>query len=279
MYAERPPGPDLAARVACVWHQVSEAGTAQLVVPDACVDLIWGPGGVFVAGPDTRPMTTPMVAGDIFAGIRFRPGGAGDVFGVPLQELRDQRIPLADLPAAELTVARLPAGAIRAPEQALGNIRAAEELRAAGGGIRASGDVEDAIRASPDVESVIGARLHIMCTAVQARLARSGGADPAAPAIAAALRRGRTVAEVAWDLGLSERQLHRRSLVSFGYAPKTLQRIVRFQRALRLARAGERLADVAATAGYTDQAHLAHDVKRLSGMPMRDLVSPVRQLA
>ncbi|MER7370955.1 helix-turn-helix domain-containing protein, partial [Nonomuraea wenchangensis] len=99
-------------------------------------------------------------------------------------------------------------------------------------------------------------------------------ADPDAPFIARALRHGRSVSEVARDLGLSERQLHRRSLTAFGYAPKTLQRIVRFQRALRLARAGVPLATVAAEAGYADQAHLSHEVKRLSGVSLRTLAPP-----
>ncbi|KAB8197952.1 helix-turn-helix domain-containing protein [Nonomuraea phyllanthi] len=112
-----------------------------------------------------------------------------------------------------------------------------------------------------------------MRAAVRKRLAQGVRVDPATSAIARELRHGRTVGEVAWDLGFSERQLHRRSVSSFGYAPKTLQRIVRFQHALRLARAGVPLAEVAVTSGYADQAHLSHDVKRLSGVSMRDLVS------
>ncbi|MEV0233512.1 helix-turn-helix transcriptional regulator [Nonomuraea sp. NPDC050786] len=225
MYVERPPTAGLADRVACEWRQVSEADTTQLVVPDACVDLIWGPEGLFVAGPDTGPMPTPMAAGDTFVGIRFKPGAAGDFFGLPLQELRDQRVRLSDLPPLHVPDAP--------PSRRL-----------------------DALRA-----------------AVRARLAQGTSADPASFAIAGALRNGRTVGEVAWDLGFSERQLHRRSLASFGYAPKTLQRIVRFQRALTLARAGVPLAEVALAAGYADQAHLSHDVKRLSGVSMRHLVS------
>ncbi|MFG1707734.1 DUF6597 domain-containing transcriptional factor [Nonomuraea sp. M3C6] len=250
MYLERPPDQDLAGRVACVWHQVAEADTTQLVVPDACVDLIWGPEGLFVAGPDTGPMPTPMRAGDTFVGIRFKPGVAGDVFGVPLQELRDQRVSVSDLPALRLWLD--PAG----PETTIPS-----RLDAAGR------------------ETVMRSRLDGMRSAVRGRLSRSASVDPAAPAIATALRGGHTVGAVAWDLGLSERQLQRRSLTAFGYAPKTLQRIVRFQRALRLARAGVPLAEVAVTAGYTDQAHLSHDVKRLSGVPMSSLVSPVRELA
>ncbi|NUO98628.1 MAG: helix-turn-helix domain-containing protein [Nonomuraea sp.] len=235
MYAERHPGPGLAGRVACVWQQVSEADTTQLVVPDACVDLIWGPGGLFVAGPDTGPMPTRMTTGDTYTGIRFKPGATGAVFGVPVHDLRDRRVPLSDLPALSLP----PLGVI------------------------------------PDVE----ARLAVMRAAVLARLRQDPATDPAAPAIAGALRMGRSVRDIAWDLGLSERQLHRRSVASFGYAPKTLQRIVRFQRALTLARAGVPPAEVAVRSGYADQAHLSHDVKRLSGVPLGRLVSPVRHPA
>ncbi|NRQ40492.1 helix-turn-helix transcriptional regulator [Nonomuraea sp. NN258] len=231
MYAERPPAPDLADRLACVWHRVAESDKTQLVVPDACVDLIWGPGGPFVAGPDTGPMPTSMAAGDTFVGIRFKPGAVGEVFGVPPAELRDRRVPLSALPG------------LRLPE-------------AVGG---------------PAGRTESGVRLAVMRAAVRARL-RQSPADTAAPGIAAALRSGRTVAEVAWDLGFSERQLNRRSLAAFGYPPKVLQRIVRFQRALTLARSGLPLADVAIEAGYADQAHLSHDVKRLSGVPIRRLV-------
>ncbi len=90
--------------------------------------------------------------------------------------------------------------------------------------------------------------------------------------MATALGSGRSVAQVAWDLGYSERQLQRRSVTSFGYAPKTLQRVVRFQRALRLAREGVPPAEVAVRAGFTDQAHLANDVKRLSGVQLSRLI-------
>jgi AraC-like DNA-binding protein len=48
--------------------------------------------------------------------------------------------------------------------------------------------------------------------------------------------------------------------------------VLRFQRALRLARAGGRLADVAAVVGYADQAHMARDTRRLAGVPLTDLL-------
>lgn len=94
------------------------------------------------------------------------------------------------------------------------------------------------------------------------------GWDPAVPRLVSLVRRGDRVADVADALGWTERQLHRRSLAAFGYGAKTLQRVLRFDRALRMARAGRDLASVAYATGYADQAHLARDVKSFSGVPM-----------
>ena len=96
--------------------------------------------------------------------------------------------------------------------------------------------------------------------------------DPAVPRLVSLVRRGHRVAEVADALGWTERQLHRRSLAAFGYGPKTLQRVLRFDRALRLARGGSDLASVAYATGYADQAHLARDVKSFAGVPMTALL-------
>lgn len=96
--------------------------------------------------------------------------------------------------------------------------------------------------------------------------------DPAAPRLLELVARGERVASVADVLGWSERQLHRRSLAAFGYGPKVLQRVVRFDRAVRLARRGAGLASVAHETGYADQAHLAREVKELAGVPMTALL-------
>jgi AraC-like DNA-binding protein len=100
------------------------------------------------------------------------------------------------------------------------------------------------------------------------RLARVEPPDPAVAYIVARLRAGAPIAAVADAVGLSPRQLHRRSLAVFGYGPKTLARVLRLDGALRLARGGTPFATVAATAGYADQAHLARDVKALAGLPL-----------
>ncbi|QES38888.1 AraC family transcriptional regulator [Streptomyces venezuelae] len=104
---------------------------------------------------------------------------------------------------------------------------------------------------------------------------RAADADPPDRLLAhvvASLEAGRSVARTAADAGINARQLHRRSLAAFGYGPKTLARVLRLQRALALARDGLAYADTAAAAGYADQAHLARDVKELTGVPLGTLL-------
>ncbi|MFF4058690.1 DUF6597 domain-containing transcriptional factor [Streptomyces sp. NPDC001668] len=102
---------------------------------------------------------------------------------------------------------------------------------------------------------------------------RTAPPDPVLRALVASLGAGRSVAVTAGELGLGARQLHRRSLVAFGYGPKTLARILRLRRALALARAGVPFAETAARSGFADQAHLARDVKELAGVPLGRLLA------
>lgn len=102
---------------------------------------------------------------------------------------------------------------------------------------------------------------------------RRGAADlPVETAIAARLAAGATVAAVATDLGWSPRRLYRASLSAFGYGPKTLARVLRFDRAVAAARVGDGFAGAAADAGYADQAHLSREVRSLTGMSLTRLV-------
>ncbi len=98
------------------------------------------------------------------------------------------------------------------------------------------------------------------------------GADPIALRVAGLLAAGSPVGLAAAEVGLSARQLHRRSLAAYGYGPKTLGRILRLQRALRIAGSGASWALVAAESGYADQAHLARDVRDLAGTTLGGLV-------
>jgi AraC-like DNA-binding protein len=90
------------------------------------------------------------------------------------------------------------------------------------------------------------------------------------------------------ELGIGERQLRRRFGDAVGYGPKTLERILRFQRFLALATAGHELAGrasphevapggdlarLALEAGYADQAHLTRECTRLAGLPPAALLA------
>ena len=103
-YREWAPPPALRSALACLWSSRIPAELSPpvqpdtLVLPDGCADIIWQHGrGAFVAGPDTGPVAVPTQPGAILVGVRFRPGVGGGLLGVPLSELRDQRVDLAEL--------------------------------------------------------------------------------------------------------------------------------------------------------------------------------------
>jgi AraC-like DNA-binding protein len=107
-------------------------------------------------------------------------------------------------------------------------------------------------------------------TDVAGLLVANAAADPAISHAAALLRDPAARTEdIAGRLGLSERQFRRRSHAAVGYGPKTLQRILRFQRFIRLVDTSPQppeLAAAAAWAGYADQPHLTRECKALSGV-------------
>ena len=81
---------------------------------------------------------------------------------------------------------------------------------------------------------------------------------------------GARVADVAAEVGYSERQLNRRVLAAVGYGPKMLVRVARLRRLVALQ--GEPLASRALAAGYASQAHMTDEVRRLTGLtPVRFL--------
>lgn len=112
------------------------------------------------------------------------------------------------------------------------------------------------------------------------------GFDPLVRAAALGLARPEArVPQLGARLGIGERQLRRRFADAVGYSPKTLQRVLRFQRFLALAereagrpdgRAGRGrgdLARLALAAGYADQAHLTREARRLGGLPPAALLA------
>ena len=71
--------------------------------------------------------------------------------------------------------------------------------------------------------------------------------------------------------GWSEKHFLERFREQVGQAPKTMGRIIRFNRALKLLkRPGVTLADVVFEAGYYDQPHMNRDFRQFSGSPPTD---------
>jgi AraC-like DNA-binding protein len=119
------------------------------------------------------------------------------------------------------------------------------------------------------LEAALAAGTEPIAAVLGAIAARRAQPDPLVVAAAAALDRPQErVGELADRLAISERQLRRRFEAAVGYGPKTLARVLRFQRLLRLPPAP--LVDLALSAGYADQAHMTAEVTRLAGR------SPVR---
>jgi AraC-like DNA-binding protein len=83
---------------------------------------------------------------------------------------------------------------------------------------------------------------------------------------------GTPVAEVAREIGWSNRTLQRHCRAVYGYGPVTLRRILRFRRAVSMLQAGRPAADVAVQAGYADQPHLHRDLREFAGTGATALV-------
>ena len=103
---------------------------------------------------------------------------------------------------------------------------------------------------------------------------RLGQATETPPEIAWAYDRiitsgGRTrISSIAEKLGWSRKHLAGSFSDAIGIGPKTLSRIVRFNRALGLSRHETTgWADIAADCGYADQAHLVREFRQLAGDP------------
>jgi AraC-like DNA-binding protein len=240
MYGEYAPPRALAEFVECFWQRrLSDRSLdpTGAVLPDGRVDLLWSAGGqLIVAGPATRSLPRPLTPPFAVVGARFYPGVGPALLGLPAHELVDLHVPLANLDSR-------PAWAL-------------------GAGLAGAEHAGQAVSAMAEGISRLG-----------------GGSVAIDPLVRAAARwldrPGLGVGSVAQGVGISERQLERRFRDAVGYGPKTLQRILRFQRALAELRRGRDhsggLAQVAAATGYADQAHLTRESRRLAGVSPKRL--------
>jgi AraC-like DNA-binding protein len=209
------------------------------VLPDGCIDVLvhlGDDGATEIVGTMTSAIVVPGGPSEV-AAVRFKPGGAAPLLGLPVAELTDRSVPLADLASASSGANGL-------------------ELRHL---MRAEGD------------SV----LHVVAELQRrllARLASSVGVPRPDATVAHAVARlfsesPPPMSELARELGWSIQHLRRLFLRHVGISPKELARVARLQRAVaRLQRhRAESLASAAAALGYFDQAHMARDFRLLAG--------------
>ncbi len=238
-YVERPPVPALAGLVSSVWIQQVAPGAepyTQRNIPSGGVELVCRAGAApRVVGPLSGALVEVMAPGTTIVGVRFHPGAAPSMLGLPASELVD------------LTLE-------------------AEELW--GRSALALGELADAA-ATPE-DALAGVQRHLV-----GRLAGAAGPDPLIREAVRQLRWSTDdVGSLTSSLNISERQLRRRCQAATGIAPKALHRTLRFQRFLALAQhaiaqgrapTGDGLARLAAEAGYADQPHLNRECLRLTG--------------
>jgi AraC-like DNA-binding protein len=244
-YAEWPARLSPRSSVACLWASRPTEASAGCVLPDACIDIIWDGASLFVAGPDSGPVPIIPRAGQFFAGLRFLPGRAPGFLGVPASELLDSRVPLADLWG-------------KAPGDCLADRLASAASPAAAASVLDQA-VADRAKEAPAPDPLIDELVALYTTT-----------QPDA---------SRVVQIASRAMSVGERRLHRHCCAAVGYGPKMLERVLRFQRARRIARGTTSLALLAALAGYADQAHLTRESRRLAGTTPSDLFKTTRRAA
>jgi uncharacterized glyoxalase superfamily protein PhnB/AraC-like DNA-binding protein len=256
--ARRPPHPGLRAHVAGDYQGYEERMAAPLCrreSPIAAVVLIVSFGFPFeladvesakprrrvsfVAGLDERATLVAHDGASAGLQVNFTPLGATRVFGFPAAELAREIVTLGDV-----------FGEREADELV-------ERLEAAPGWAERF-DLLDAVLLAR--VSATAAPPRELAWAWE-RLAASDG--------------GVAIGALAEEVGWSRRHLAARFRSQLGMGPKTIARVLRFQRAVALLRdeEGPELARIAADCGYFDQAHFTRDVRAFAGVTPTELLA------
>jgi transcriptional regulator GlxA family with amidase domain len=197
-----------------------------------------------LSGQLSRPLLRMPFPGGRVLGIRVKPAGASALFRFSLAELTDQLCPL-DQVAQKL-------------HQSLWNA------------------VESSASSGSPTPQTIARVTEVLLNHSQ---------TPPPPIVNEALlamenSRGITsVSEIAQSCGVTERHLERLFRERVGLSPKTLARLMRFQRALAAFDGKSNWAEIAADAGYYDQSHLLHDFRQFAAETPAALLSSTSDLA
>jgi AraC-like DNA-binding protein len=187
-------------------------------------------GDLIVAGPRTSALykTVPSIPLALF--VRFRPGAATLILGVPADELTNRIVTLEELWGCEATHLHDRLLSARGLGEMLELLQRAFHVRA--------------IRNRESASAPVAKRALRLIT------------ESAMPV---------RVNELAASIGVSARHLRRTFTALVGIGPKEFARIIRFQRALRAASLGTNWTSIAMIAGYYDQAHMIAEFRALVG--------------
>lgn len=213
-------------------------GRADLVVP-LDRSALWrypDPAGAGVRlaggalqGAMMQPVLRDTSTASVVVGAHFRPAGLAGLFDAPADALAGLAVPLDHLWPGF-----------------------AETLRQRTWDARG---LHDPVR-----------RLALFEEALRARLRTGPAIDPMVEWAWRRIASGAPIGEVRRESGWSHASFTRRYRAACGLMPKQHAAVMRFQQALVEAACGRPWAEVAAAAGYADQAHLSRDFRRLAGM-------------
>ena len=247
----RPVAPALAPHVEHLWmaRGYLRARWRNRILPDGAMELIVNLGDpqklcggndlakhmVFrhswISGERTAPIVIDEIGHVHLVGVRLRAGGAWPFLGIPLREFTDQVVELETIFGREID-----------------NLR--DRL----------GEAPDDDARFDLLESWLAqrARSHTQPTRSVTHALRMiyGGLDVV------------RIGKIAGTIGISHKHLLREFDRCVGLTPKLFARLCSFQRVIRSVgqKAEVDWADIAATCGYHDQAHLIHEFRAFSGL-------------
>ncbi len=207
-------------------YQLDAVDEAWVSVPDGRCGITYARGQLWWFGPSSRPWSAHGDPG-VVIGVRLTFSAGRAVAGEPLRRWRDRRAPLTAIWEKAVVT-----------------------------------DLEERIALAADAAQTVASLSAAVSHCLQSADHDPGLAERLANQVAA----GASVADLACGLRLTPRQVCRRFDDVFGMPPTTLRRILRLHRAARHRMESRQLtlADVAAAAGYADQAHLSRDSRALT---------------
>jgi len=239
-YRELAPPADLASVFTCLWARDAAARPAHpwRTIPNGQSELVWHSESreLVLSGPGQSVTFSGEVSSGFTVGLRVRPEHTAWFAGVPADEVVGRCVPLTTLHPTRW----------RATSSSLAEA------------------------------STPGQAVTMLVDAIKALDLAPHSADSVVLGGLAHLRRTRRVGEVGARLNYSDREVRRRFRHATGLAPKTMQKVLRFQSFLALVSTAQEpripLALAAAQCGYADQAHLTRECVTWSGLAPRQLL-------